>query len=393
MKHKKELSVLYIITKLELGGAQKVCLSLFEGVHEQGIQSFLLSSADGKLVDTVINNPRAILLPALKREIALNALFQEFRCFLSMITTIKKLKKKHPGLIVHTHSTKAGIMGRWAAFFAGVHQRIHTVHGYAFHDHQSRLAWWIIYLTELMTSFVTTHFVCVSSEDVRIGIKLFPWFAKKHSIIRAAVDWHQFYQPVQRALPTPSATEPFIIGTVACFKPQKNLFDLLRAIEKVYKTDQRIRLEIVGDGELRPAIELWLQEHKLSHIVTLHGWQDKVAPFMMTWHAFALSSLWEGLPCAVVEARLLKLPVISYTTGGIADVITHGTNGLLCAQKEWHTLADLILSLMHNPALYTQLQAHGDDLYDFKNSSMVSEHCSLYQALGEKKYTQKNTLR
>lgn len=398
MKHKKELSVLYVITKLELGGAQKVCLSLFEGVHEQGIQSFLLSSADGKLVDTVSNNPRAILLPTLKREIALGALWQEVRCFITMITTIRRLKKEHPNLIVHTHSTKAGIMGRWAAFFAGVQQRIHTVHGYAFHDHQSRLSWWLIYVAELMTSFVTTHFVCVSSEDVKTGIKLFPWFAKKHSIIRAAVDWEQFYQPARTVLPTPSATQPFIVGTVACFKPQKNMFDLLRAIEKVYQTDQRIRLEIIGDGALRPAIETWLQEHKLTHIVTLHGWQDTVAPFMMTWHAFALSSLWEGLPCAVVEARLLKLPVISYTTGGIADVITHGANGLLCAQKEWGTLADSILQLMHNQELYTQLQTHNDMLTDFENTSMINEHCLLYRTLGDctsgaKKYAQKNTPR
>jgi len=393
MKHKKELSVLYIITKLELGGAQKVCLSLFEGVHQEGIQSFLLSSADGKLVNTVINNPRAILLPALKREIALGALWQEFRCFITMISTIRHLKKEHPGLIVHTHSTKAGIMGRWAAFFAGVQQRIHTVHGYAFHDHQSRLSWWLIYLAELMTSFVTTHFVCVSSADVKTGIKLFPWFAKKHSIIRAAVDWQQFYQPARTALPTPSATQPFIVGTVACFKPQKNMFDLLRAIEKVYHTDQRIRLEIIGDGDLRSAIETWLHEHKLTHIVTLHGWQNHIAPFMFDWHAFALSSLWEGLPCAIVEARLLKLPVISYTTGGIADVITHGTNGLLCEQKEWAKLADAILHVMHDHKLYSQLQTYNDDLYDFKDSAMVSEHCSLYQSLNEKKSLQKNTPR
>lgn len=393
MKHKKELSVLYIITKLELGGAQKVCLSLFEGVHEQGIQSFLLSSADGKLVNTVIDNPRAILLPALKREIALGALWQEFRCFITMITTIRRLKKEHPELIIHTHSTKAGIMGRWAAFFAGVKQRIHTVHGYAFHDHQSRLSWWLIYLTELMTSFVTTHFVCVSSADVKTGIKLFPRFAKKHSIIRAAVDWQQFYKAARTALPKSEVTQPFIVGTVACFKPQKNLFDLLQAIEKIYITDQRIRLEIIGDGELRPQIETWLKEHNLSHIVTLHGWQDKVAPLMLNWHAFALSSLWEGLPCAIVEARLLKLPVISYTTGGIADVIDHGTNGLLCAQKEWTTLADSILQLMHNTTLYTQLQTHSDDLEDFKNSSMVLEHCSLYKTLGEKKAIKKNTPR
>ena len=63
---------------------------------------------------------------------------------------------------------------------------------------------------------------------------------------------------------------------------------------------------------------------------------------MLNWHAFVLSSLWEGLPCAIVEARLLKLPVLSYNTGGIRDVIQHGKNGYLYHQKDWQKLEPLV---------------------------------------------------
>lgn len=378
MKHSHDIHVVYIITKLELGGAQKVCLSLFEGMQSNNAHATLISSPDGILTDKVKNNPNVILLNNLQREVSLRGIAQEIRCFFTLIRELKKLKKKHPHLIVHTHSTKAGIWGRWGALFAGVKKRIHTVHGYAFHPHQSWIVWSIIYLCELLTSTITTHFICVSSEDVKIGIKLFPRFGKKHSIIRAAVDTQAFF-PAQVSEEFPAHDEPFIFGTVACFKPQKNLFDLLHAFEVVHSQNPKTHLEIIGDGILRPAIEQWISEHNLQENITLHGWQNNVAQIMKHWHAFALSSLWEGLPCAIIEARLLKLPVLSYNTGGIHDVILHGENGLLFAQKDWQALALGMLELSRSDALYMKLKMYPDELNDFDSPQMVKEHLKLYK--------------
>ncbi|MDR3551333.1 MAG: glycosyltransferase [Candidatus Babeliales bacterium] len=381
MKHQK-IQVLYIITKLELGGAQKVCLSLLKGLEASHIDATLISSAHGMLADSVKDKPNVILLNNLQREISVRSLYTELKCFFELISNIALLKKKYPHLIVHTHSTKAGIWGRWAAFFAGVKTRIHTVHGYAFHAHQPKLLWFAIYMCELMTSFVTTHFVCVSSQDVKTGIKLFPRFAAKHSIIRASVDTQQFYMPATTTHAFPLDNRPFIFGTIACFKKQKNLFDLLQAFAHVHKKQPNARLEIIGDGSLRPAIEQWIAQHSLSDAVTLHGWQNSVAPIMINWHAFVLSSLWEGLPCAIIEARLLKLPVLSYDTGGIHDVIFPGENGFLYAQGNWRKLAEGMLSLTHNQPLYTKLQQYEDNLQDFDTQHMVDEHIELYKELG-----------
>jgi len=297
-----------------------------------------------------------------------------------LIRQIKIFKKKYPNLIVHTHSTKAGITGRWAAFFAGVKNRVHTVHGYAFHAHQSKYVWFAIYLAELVTSFITTHFVCVSSQDVKTGIKLFPRFTQKHSIIRAAIDTQQF-MPAKLATAFPIENQTFIFGTVACFKKQKNLFDLLQAFALVHKKQPNARLELIGDGSLRPSIEQWIAHRKLSSVITLHGWQNQVAPIMLNWHAFVLSSLWEGLPCAIIEARLLKLPVLSYNTGGIHDVIFPGENGFLYAQGQWQQLADGMLSLTHDQPLYNKLQQYCDNLKDFDTQHMVDEHIELYKEL------------
>ncbi|MCX5922674.1 MAG: glycosyltransferase [Candidatus Dependentiae bacterium] len=381
MKQKNDLHVLYIITKLELGGAQKVCLSLLEGLESSEMTASLISSAQGTLVNAVKNKPNVVLLKSLQRELSFFTLFNELKCFFELIGHIRTFKKKYPNLIVHTHSTKAGIWGRWAAFFAGVTNRVHTIHGYAFHAHQSKLAWVTIYMCELLTSFVTTHFVCVSSEDVKTGIKLFPRFAKKHSIIRAAVDFKQFYMPATKLTTFPNHKQKFIFGTVACFKKQKNLFDLLQAFAFVHKKDSRTHLEIIGDGSLRPYIEQWIIKHHLTDAITLHGWQEHVAPIMMDWHAFVLSSLWEGLPCAIIEARLLKLPVLSYNTGGIHDVIISGENGFLYKQGDLQHLAHGMLSLTQNQPLHSKMQQYPDDLRDFDTPQMVHEHLELYQQL------------
>jgi len=381
MKNKKEIQVLYIITKLELGGAQKTCLSLHNGINNGENDTFLISGKEGQLAKQVETCDNTFLLKHFTREISFKKIYAEIKNFIDLVKTIRTIKSNNPKLIVHTHSTKAGIVGRWAAFFAGVKKRVHTIHGYGFHKHQSKIAWVCIYLAELATNFITTHFVCVSSEDAKKGTKLFPRFSRKHSIIRAAVDWDQFYIPAHKATPFPKHKVPFVFGTICCFKKQKNLFDLFKAFEFAYAKNPNIKLEILGDGDLRPAFEKWIKERYLENKIILKGWQEKVAPHMFNWNAFVLSSLWEGLPCAIIEARLLKLPVLSYRTGGIHDVITNGENGFLYKQGNWKKLAHGMLAVSENKYLYEKLQTHKEDLSDFNDKQMIKQHLELYQEL------------
>lgn len=383
MKQATHQAVVYIITQLELGGAQKVCLSLFNGVNSTQQPTFLISGSHGVLVAQVTNQsdsaPRVSLLPSFVHAIGLRQIFGEIKNFFIIARKLRELKKKYPELIVHTHSTKAGIVGRWAAWCAGVRYRVHTVHGFAFHPHQARSTWLFIVVSEWITSLITTKFVCVSSADVATGTRLFPFFSRKSEIIRAAVD--DFLFTPARPVAACDTCDVFIFGTIACFKPQKNLFDLLHAFAWVHEKNKNTRLEIIGDGQLRPLIEQWIIENSLQGAVTLHGWQANVQPFMVTWHAFALSSLWEGLPCALVEARLAKLPVVTYNTGGISDIIYHGRNGFVVQQKQWHDLAHAMYEICVNKPVYNALRDYDDQLDDFRVARMVAQHTQLYESI------------
>ena len=371
MKHKKELHILYIITKLELGGAQKICLSLFNALQKAEHQTWLLSGTEGFLVDTVKNNPHTFLIPTLEREVNKS----ELRAFWDIFCTIKKLKKDYPDLIVHTHSTKAGYLGRWAAWCAGIQQIVHTVHGFGFNEYQSWTTYYSAYLLEKLTQHITTSYICVSSADITIAIKKIKIPKQKITLIRAAIEETR-YLPAKKEVAFDGVC---VFGTIACFKPQKNIFDLLEAFKTVRMTQEHARLEIIGDGIQRPLIEEWIKKHFLSNAIQLHGWQEEPATIMKNWDCFVLSSLWEGLPCALIEARFLKIPVVAYHVGGISDVIKHGKNGYLCPVKNKNLLSHYMTLVAQNNYLRIALGQHEDNLDAFKQQTMIDQHEALYQ--------------
>lgn len=378
MKHNHNMHIVHIITKLEMGGAQKVCLSLKEGLDEHGIWTGLISGSQGDLCNRAQQLPNTQLIPSMTREVG--HIHQEWSCFFTLVSKLRALKKQYPDIIVHTHSTKAGLMGRWAAFFAGIKKRIHTIHGFGFHNHQNPIVHAVIYLLELCTSFITTHYICVSTVDAKRGIRIFPRFSKKHTVIRAAVDYTRFIQAKKTSLES-SNKDLFIFGTSGVFRKGKNHIELFQAFHEVYKKHPEVRLELLGDGILRPVYEQWIHEHNLEHAITLHGWKTDVAPIMCTWNAFAFTSLWEGMPCALVEARILSLPIITYETGGVRDIVIQGENGLIYKQHDWQGLAKGMTTLVEDKKLYAKYKSFQDNLHDFTIPHMIKHHIQLYKSL------------
>ncbi|MFC1854616.1 glycosyltransferase family 4 protein [Candidatus Dependentiae bacterium] len=378
---KKEFHVLYIITKLELGGAQKVCLSLFKSFKN----STLVSGDKGSLVGEAKKCGDVKLSPYLVREIGVVGILREFKAFFVLFREIKKLREKHKNLIVHTHSSKAGIMGRWAAWLAGCRLIVHTVHGFSFNDFQAFYVRWIFKSLEWLTSLITAKFVCVSNKDKETGIRLFSRFSKKVVLIRAAVDDIKFSPAILCSKRV--SNKKLIIGSVGCFKPQKNLFDLLKAFELVALKARGFRpeLQILGDGILRPDLEKWIEDKGLSDIVKLPGWVSSVEKFMANWDIFAMSSLWEGLPCAVVEARLCSLPVVTYDIGGISEVVKDGKNGFLVKPGDWQTLSRRLKELVYDESLRMRLgSGFKDNLNEFFCEEMVEGHRALYEEISFK---------
>ena len=352
----KKKGVLHIITKLDLGGAQKSCLALIAELQKNApdFEIYLISGTKGELVPEAKKLNHVFLLDNLIWEISPQNLLLEIRNFFQIFKIMRTLKIKHHGhLIVHTHTIKAGTIGRWCAFFAGIKIRIHTFHGFGFNIYQNKLIWLIFYLTELVNSLITSHFICVSSLDQKTGSEILPFFKTKSSLIRAATLYKNMHD--QNILDNPAKTisSPFLtnlktdqptykIGTIASLKTGKNLFDLLKAFKFACKQTCNLQLEIIGDGPLRPALEAYLNQHNLQTQVILLGWQTEPQIYTKNWQAFLFTSLWEGLPCAVIEMLEQQIPVLSYQVGGISDLIS--ANQLYYSGK-WPELARAMLNL------------------------------------------------
>ncbi|MCK4265436.1 glycosyltransferase family 4 protein [Candidatus Babeliales bacterium] len=379
---KDSLHAVFILTKLELGGAQKVCLSLFKGLKKFGAKTTLISGNEGPLVKELKGLDNVFLLNSFKREVGLKTIWLEIKTFFKIISILRKLKKETPKIIVHTHSTKAGLLGRFAALLAGVKVRVHTVHGFGFNDFQPKLKWFIIYFLEALVCLITTHYICVSNADLNEGSRRLPGFKKKSSIIRAAVEWEKFYIPAKKEKSFKEKYS-FVFGSISCFKPQKNLFDLLKAFKIVFDSvsQKNLYLQIIGDGEQREDLEGWIKKNNLQGHVDLLGWQSDVSSWMQNWDAYVMSSLWEGLPIAIVEARMLKLPVVSYSIGGIPDIIVDGQNGYLVKPKKIKTLAEKMLSILKDKNLYEKMSLCKEDLSEFNDDFMIRKHYETFSKL------------
>lgn len=371
--------VIYILTHLELGGAQKVCLTLLDHFAKK-TGSMLITGTKGQLLDQAKSVGQVIQVNELVNQISLLQIVQDLKAFVKIYRAIKEKQKRHKNLAVHTHNSKAGIIGRWAAWAAGCKKIVHTVHGFSFNPYQNRLKFIFFWIAEFLTNLITTHLIFVSKKDQAYATSKMLLSNKKSSLIRACAA----HEPKVTVTPAKRADSLITIGTISCLKPQKNIFDLLKAFKSAsdrLDCAKTLKLEIVGDGPLRKSVESWILANNLSGKVVLHGWMKNPAGFFKKIDIFAMSSLWEGLPCAVVEAKLFNLPVVAYDVGGISEVISDNQNGFIVSPGDVNMLSSRLESLANNQSLRKKMSQSKTFFFEFKKTRMIYRHEKLYKKI------------
>src|SRR5215475_12402567 len=215
-------TICHVITKLELGGAQEVALYTVAQLDRTKFRPVLIAGSGGLLTDEAkrLRGVEIVILASLGRRIDL---LSDFAALLALIRLFRRLRPA----IVHTHSSKAGILERWAAWFARVPVILHTIHGYGITPAQPFWLRHFLTMVERVTGWITSHWIAVAQADRRTGMQ---WglFDEHHvSVIRPGIDPRPFYS----ALPPSdrdklrgefgASPEDWLIGTVACLKPQK----------------------------------------------------------------------------------------------------------------------------------------------------------------------------
>lgn len=375
--------LLYVITKLELGGAQKQLLSLIRHLDKDKFSIFLFTAQEGLLFPEALSVNGLTIRKSKWLERSINPV----KDFLALIEVYLFIKKSDIE-IVHTHSSKAGILGRAAAKLAKAKVIIHTVHGWSFNDCQPRFKRLCFIWLERFAALFTDKIIVVSNYDLQIGINNLIGRKKKYKLIRYGIDYSEFNlnalnlkQELGIKINGPA------VGMIACFKPQKSPQDFIRLAFLVNKKFPGVKFILVGDGILRGKIEKLISESELREQIFLMGWRSDVPRILQAMDIFVLTSLWEGLPISALEAMASSKPVISTDTGGVREVVSEGRTGFLVSRHDMETMSERVIDLLRDDRLREEIginaKAFLGDNYCLAN--MVRDTANLYSELILKK--------
>lgn len=345
----KRRKILHIITLSELGGAQKVLYHLVAGLDPGEFEIEVACAPGGEMVRWLRQLPHvvpALEIPELKRNIS------PINDFKALYKLYKYIKQGHFD-IVHCHSSKAGILGRLAAWLAGVGRIIFTVHGWGLNDYQSQPVQFIYTFLERLGSAVSTKVVCVSESDLAKGINL-----RIASPDKLTVIYNGLPDPAkQRGLLRRELNirnEDLVIGTVARLAPQKNPLFLLQVAERIVtrqsgdSSQSRVFFVLIGDGPLKLSCVQYIKEKGLEKHVFLMGSREDAGKLIQDLDIFVLFSRWEGLPLTIIEAMQAELPVVASDVGGVGEMVVDGKTGLLVRGQVLDEAEKALLTIIDN---------------------------------------------
>jgi glycosyltransferase involved in cell wall biosynthesis len=375
--------VLHIITKLEFGGAQSNTIYTVSHLNSALFDAKLVSGPGGILDGQVAGS--IIYAKHLARSIRP---VDDFRALLEL----RNIILAHAPLIVHTHSSKAGILGRLAARSAGVAVIVHTFHGFGFHERQHPLKKRFFIFLEKFCALFSDALIFVSDANME--------YARDHglcgrdicSIIRSGIPLKNYPARCDRAAKRRELGVPqdaLLILSIGNLKPQKNPAHFIAAAKRLAGSHKKAVFMLVGGGEGLQAARDQAKEADLEQRLLFPGWRRDTAEILAAADIFALTSLWEGLPRSLVEAIRTGLPSVCYKTDGVADLLYDGTNGYAVEPGDLDTFCLRLKELIEDPALRAEMaaKAAGADLAEFDIDHMVRRQEELYAELLKKKRT------
>ncbi len=344
--------VLRIIARLNVGGPAKQVLLLQDALSVHGFDTLLLyghtgeheASFDAQLKP---DTGRAIQIPALGRAVRP---FDDVRAFAAILRVIFTYRPD----IIHTHTAKAGTLGRLAgALFNAVRPQsrralvVHTFHGHVFSGYFGRLGSRLVRIAESVLSRFTDAIVAVSdlqALDLHSRYAVAP--ARKVSVIPLGFDLKRLLQ-----LPPPTAVASTMTCTyVGRLVPIKDLGTLMRGFALAARAAEGLQLEVVGDGEMRHNLEDLATELGIARRAAFRGWRADLDRVYRGTDVVVLTSLNEGTPVALIEAMAAARPVVATDVGGVRDVVVDETTGIVIPPQSPESVARALLRLYAEPA-------------------------------------------
>jgi glycosyltransferase involved in cell wall biosynthesis len=382
MTRRKPL-VVHVITRLIVGGAQLSVVGLCEALrdhYEVRLLSGPEEGPEGSLRARASEAAPLTIVPPLRREVnprhdaaAAMALRREFRDI-------------EPA-IVHTHSSKAGIVGRLAALGSAA-RVVHTVHGWGHTPADSRLRRATFVRAERVAARWTDALVAVSPEVREEGLRYKIGEPHLYDVIPEFVD----YRPrssdfassrryAREALGLEESDQ--VVGWVGRFVPQKDPETLVRALQLILTSRATVRAVLVGDGPMREHTANLLRATPVGKRVAFAGLREEVRSLYPAFDVLLHPSRWEGQPRVIQEAIAERVPVVATRVAGTRDVIENGRTGYLTTPGDAEGMANRTMAILDDSSLRAPL---ADDLVAevaarHGHESALRGHLELYERL------------
>ena len=382
------IRIAHVITRMILGGAQENTLLTCRGLHEHPDYDVRLITGpaigpEGELLGEAerLGIPVTIV-PEMRREI------HPWRDLKAALALRRLLRELRPD-IVHTHSTKAGVLGRWAARRARVPVVVHTIHGLAFHPYER---WWrnrLCVLAERLAARWTDQFVCVADAMTRqaqaAGVGKGRPFATVYSgmEVEAFLECGVHRGEMRRELGF--ADEHFVVGKIARLFELKGYEYVIEAAVRVLAAHPRVRFLFVGDGILREQLEAEAEQLGIRDKIVFAGLvpSSEVPRYVSAMDALVHASLREGLARVLPQALLAGKPVVSFDVDGAPEVIVPGETGYLVPAKSVDGLVAALADIIEHRDQAAALAARGRELCRerFAWQKMVADLDRIYRKL------------
>lgn len=379
------MRVAHIITRMILGGAQENTLLCCEDLMRRHGDEVLLVTGpaigpEGSLLERARAGGVPVeLVPALRR--AIHPWYDP-----AAYAALRRAIRRFQPDVVHTHSAKAGILGRAAAWSLGVPAIVHTVHGAPFHREQSRPARWciaacerwaarrchaLVSVADAMTDLVVASGIAPRERctTIRSGFEVAPFLecARWRAEVRARFGY---------------AAEHVVVGKIARLARLKGHDDLIRAAEKIVALRPDVRFLLVGDGSERARLERRIASAGLGrwfHLIGLVA-PEEIPRYLAAMDLLVHVSLREGLARALPQALVAGVPVVSYDLDGAREVVLPGVTGRLVEPRRIDQLVDAVVALASDEPLRRQLGAEGRRRFAdvFRHEHMTEAIRALY---------------
>lgn len=382
----RKIKVLHIITRFICGGADENTLFTVNGLDKSRYEVHLMigNTYEKKMTERLTPDVNLIHIDDMVRKVSplkdLRALYQIYR-----------IVKKERYDIMHTHTSKAGFLGRLAARLGGVTHIIHGVHTIPFYDVlQPQYNRFYLSLERFAASF-TNQFIAVGEELKSQYIREGVGSADQYHIVYSGMDLEPFETARQMSdEERKSLRKDFgfgngdtVVGIVSRLEPGKGFNFFSSIVEKIVQASPDVKFLVVGDGSLRKSLEREVNAKNLQNNIVFAGQREDVARVIALFDIAIFTSLLEGLPRTVVQYVLLGKPIVTFEVGGIREVINDGEQGYIVSQNDIDGFVDKVVYLLRNPDVADRMRQNGVDFprFQWSNEEMVSRIDTIYQKL------------